>query len=63
MDNNKCVKNCSEGKEKDYILRRCYLIPKKNLTVFIDRIVEINVSIPEPYPVYIDRNICMIGGD
>ena len=62
MENNTCVKNCSEGKEKDFILRRCYPITKKNVTVIIDRIIQVNVSVPELYPVYIERNVCMIGG-
>ena len=62
MDNKTCVKDCSEGKEKDFILRRCYPITKRNLTVFIDRIIQVNVSVPELYPVYIERNVCMIGG-
>ena len=62
MENNTCVKNCSEGKEKDFILRRCYPITKKNVTVIIDRIIQVNVSVPELYPVYIERSVCMIGG-
>ena len=61
-DNNTCVKKCGEEKGTDYILRRCYPLIKKNKTVIIDRIIQVNVSVPEPYPVYIERNICMIGG-
>jgi hypothetical protein len=60
MENNICVNNCSEGYDKDFILRKCYPIPERNKTVIVDRTIYINVSFPDFYPVYIERNICMI---
>ena len=62
LDNNLCVKNCSEEKGEDLILRVCYPLPKKNKTIIVNRTIYVNVSIPEPYPVYIHRNICIING-
>ena len=59
MENNKCVKNCTEGNEKDYILRICYPKILVNKTVFVEREVYVNVSVPDPN-IIIERNICMI---
>ena len=61
MQNNKtCSENCDEGYEKDYVLRRCYPIIEKNETIYVERTVFVNVSVPDYYPVYIERNVCMI---
>ena len=62
MEDGKCVEKCGDDKGTDYILRRCYSLIKKNITTIIDRTIQVNISIPEPYPVYIERNICMIDG-
>ena len=62
MVNNSCVHNCSEDEGRDLILRRCYPLTKMNKNVIVDRTFYVNISIPEPYPVYIHRNVCMIDG-
>ena len=61
MENNICVKDCGEGNDKDYILRKCFPIVERNKTFYIDRTLYVNVSVPDYYPVYIERNVCMIG--
>ena len=60
LENNKCVLNCSINYSPDYIIRKCYPITYINDTRFIEKIVYINISVPVPYPVYIDRNVCII---
>ena len=60
LNNNSCIENCGEGFEKDFVLRKCYPKIEKNETFYVDRTVYVNVSVPSFYPVYIERNICMI---
>ena len=58
LENNTCVKNCSEGKISDYLLRKCYPIINIKEPEIVEKKVYINISIPEPYPIYIEKNIC-----
>lgn len=57
--NNTCVKNCSEGNDKDYLLRVCYSKTLVNKTLLIERDVYVNVSFSDPNNL-IEKIICMI---
>ena len=59
LENNNCVLNCSEGLAPDPILRYCYEVNYINQTRNIDKIVYANISVPEPYPFFIQKNICL----
>ena len=59
LENNTCVLNCSEGYKEDEEGRACYLINYVNISDIIEKIVYVNVSVPEPYPVFIERNFCL----
>ena len=58
LEENKCVLNCSEGYSPDNILRSCYEIVNINLTSIEEKIVYVNVSVPKPNYIYIEKNIC-----
>ena len=59
LENNNCVMNCSEGFAPDPILRYCYKVNYINQTRNIEKIVYVNITVPEPYPVYIQKNVCL----
>ena len=60
IENNYCVMNCSEGYALDYSFRNCYQIPYINNSELEENIIYVNISVPEPYPVYIEKNVCRI---
>ena len=59
LENYTCVMNCSEGFSPDYDLRYCYENYYINESKIIEKIVYVNVTVPEPYPVYIEKNVCL----
>ena len=63
LENNSCVENCSEGNMPDYLLRKCYPISYLNEPNIIEKKIYVNVSIPQPYNVYIENNICSINNE
>jgi len=60
LENNHCVMNCSEGYELDYSFGNCYQKTYLNDSKIEEKIIYVNVTVPEPYPIYIEKNICGI---
>ena len=60
LENDICVLNCTDGFAPDFNLGKCYPIFYINDSEIIEKIVYINISVPEPYPVYIEKNVCMV---
>ena len=58
VENNKCVLNCSEGYSPDYKFGNCYKNTYMNRTIIEEKIIYVNISVPEPYNVFIENNIC-----
>ena len=59
LENNTCVQNCSENFAENEEEQRCYPILYLNETTFNDTYEYINVSVPTPYDVYINHNVCI----
>ena len=59
LENNTCVQNCSENFAENEEDQRCYPILYLNETTFNDTYEYINVSVPTPYDVYINHNVCI----